>query len=99
MVNFYSLSCESSTNTTLLFTINNFSPQQNIKIYCENSCDPVLLNKITGHKQNSNLLQFTYMYEIENKKINGKKKKDRKYEEKKSLSLYGNWQTQGLRDS
>ena len=40
------------------------------------------------------------MYEIENKKINGKKKKDRKYEEKKiPLSLYGNWQTQGLRDS
>ena len=29
------------------------------------------------------------MYEIENKKINGKKKKkDRKYEEKISLSLY-----------
>ena len=59
----------------------------------------MLLNKITGHKQNSNLLQFTYMYEIENKKINGKKKKDRKYEEKKiSLSL-SQWQTQGLKDS
>ena len=99
MVNFYSLSCESSTNTTLLFTINNFSPQQNIKIYCENSCDPVLLNKITGHKQNINILQFTHMYEIENKKkLMAKKKKDRKYEEKKSLSL-ANTRSQRLLES
>ena len=48
----------------------------------------MLLNKITGHKQNSNLLQFTYMYEIENKKINGKKKKIENTK-KKNLSLYG----------
>ena len=46
----------------------------------------MLLNKITGHKQNSNLLQFTYMYEIENKKINGKKKKIENTK-KKNLSL------------
>ena len=60
----------------------------------------MLLNKIIGHKQNSNLLQFTYMYEIENKKINGKKKKDRKYEEKKSLSLsMANTRSQRLLES
>ena len=50
----------------------------------------MLLNKITGHKQNINLLQFTYMYEIENKKINGKKKKKEiENTKKKNLSLYG----------
>ena len=47
----------------------------------------MLLNKITGHKQNINLLQFTYMYEIENKKINGKKKKKIENTNKKNLSL------------
>ena len=51
----------------------------------------MLLNKITGHKQNSNLLQFTYMYEIENKKINGKKKKIENTKKKNlSLSLSSN---------
>ena len=57
----------------------------------------MLLNKITGHRQNSNLLQFTYMYEIENKKLMAKKKKIENTKKKKSLSLFSRWQTQGLR--